>query len=115
MVPYLLGNRLVRELGLSTAAVYDQLYDLCREKERKNADYHDGCFWVRIPYRDFPRVFPYLSDGTVAKAFRKLRDKGLVIVGHYDETGIHGERGGHVNWYALPLNPPACRPENVLY
>lgn len=115
MVPYLLESRMVREVGLSTAAVYDRLYDLCREQERKTADYHDGCFWVRIPHRDFPRVFPFLSKNTVGKALRKLRDKGLVIVGHYDETGIHGKGGSPVNWYALPQDPSACRPENVLY
>lgn len=114
MVPYLLESRLVREMGISAAAVYDQLYDLCREKERKNADYHDGYFWVRIPYSDFPRVFPYLSDGTVFKALRKLRDKGLVIVDHFDETGIHRKRGSSANWYALTQSTSACRPENVL-
>lgn len=115
MVPYLLEDSLARELGLSTAAVYDRLYDLCREKERKTADYHDGYFWVRIPYKDFPRVFPFLSAGTVAKALRKLRDEGLVMVGYYDETGIHRKRGGPVNWYALTRRTSACRSENVLY
>lgn len=115
MVPYSLEDSLVRKLGLSTAAVYDRLYDLCREQERKTSGYHDGCFWVRIPYKDFPRVFPFLSAGTAAKALRKLRDEGLVMVGHYDESGVHGKRGGPVNWYALTRNTSACCLENVLY
>lgn len=115
MVPYSLEGRLVRELGLSAAVVYERLYDLCREQERKASDYHDGYFWIRMPHSVFRRVFPYLSDSTVSNALRKLRDEGLIIVGHYDETGIHRKRGCSANWYALTRDPSACRPENVLY
>lgn len=31
---------------------------------------------------------------TVDRALRKLRDEGLVVIGHYDEGN------GTVNWYA---------------
>lgn len=87
--------RLADELGLSAAVVYGRLCDLCQEKARKNADYHDGFFWVRLRYRDFLRVFPFLSESTVSKAIKKLREEGLVRVGHYDENG------GSANWYTV--------------
>lgn len=96
------------KLGVSTAAVYERLHDLCEEKARRNADYHDGLFWVRLPHSDFPGVFPYLSSTTVSKALRKLRDEGLVMVGHYDETN------GVTNWYATICDSSACRLGNVL-
>ena len=97
---YSLEIELVRELGISTAAVYDRLYDLCHEKAERNADCHDGLFWVRIPVKDFHRVFPFLSTPTIAKALRRLREEGLVRVGHYDGAGIRGGRGSSSNWYA---------------
>ena len=36
--------KLVRKLGLHTTVVYEVLHDLCEEKARLNADYHDGLF-----------------------------------------------------------------------
>ena len=94
MVKHSLEVKLVDELGIPTAVVYEVLHDLCQEQEKKNVGYHDGRFWVRMPCRDFPKVFPYLHSSTVFKAIRKLRDEGLVIVGHYDETN------SVVNWYS---------------
>lgn len=85
---------LVKKLGVRTAAVYERLHDLCEEKARLNADYHDGLFWVRMPYKDFPKIFPYMSETTVAHAVRKLKAEGLIVVGHYDE------RNSVTNWYA---------------
>lgn len=75
-----------------TAAVYDRIYDLCQEQKKKHANYHDGCFWVRLPRKDFPRIFPCLSASTVDKSIRKLRNEGLVRkVNHC-----------RVSWYTIP-------------
>lgn len=92
---------LAKRLGVSTAAVYDRLCDLCLERERNAVGYHDGRFWVRIPSKDFPKVFPFLSAGTVSKALRRLRDEDLVMVGHYDRASVYGGRHGLVNWYTI--------------
>lgn len=86
---------LIKKLGISTTVVYEGLHDLCEEKARCNANYHDGRVWIRLPYKDFPEVFPYLHPATVAKALGKLRDEGLVMVAHYDE------HNSLVNWYAI--------------
>ena len=103
MVRYPLAPRLAKakELGVSTAAVYERLYDLCQERAERAVDYHDGRFWVRMPHKDFPRIFPYLSGGTVSESLRKLRKTGLVMVGHYDGVGGRRRGDGHVNWYAV--------------
>lgn len=85
---------MAKELGLAPAIVYDCLFRFCNEQARHNADYHDGLFWVRIPQRVFPQIFPYASVDTIARAIGKLVDEGLVMVGHYDENN------GTTNWYA---------------
>lgn len=85
---------MAKELGLAPAIVHDCLHTLCAEKARLNADYHDGFFWVRIPQKAFPQIFPYASIDTIARAISKLVDEGLVIVDHYDENN------GTTNWYA---------------
>jgi hypothetical protein len=88
---YSLELELAERLGLSTAAVYDRLYDLCLEKRQEHCDCYDGCYWIRMPSKDFPRVFPYLHPSTVSKALRKLRDEGL----------IRTVRHGRVCWYTI--------------
>lgn len=50
--------KLVKRLGSSTAAVYVQLYDLYRRQRRRQGHFHAGRYWVRMPYKDFPRMFP---------------------------------------------------------
>lgn len=94
MIKHSVETVLVNKFGVRTAVVYERLHDLCAEKARLNVDYHDGLFWVRMPCKEFRRVFPYMSGTTVSKAIKRLKDEGLVMVGHYDE------RNSLVNWYA---------------
>ena len=111
---YSVETRLAREFGVATAAVYDRLYELCREKAERHADLHDGRFWVRIPSKDFPRVFPFLSTDTVSKALRRLRDEDLVTVGHYDRPKGHDGTGGLANWYAITKHVGVSSAERVI-
>lgn len=84
-------SKLVDRLGFSTAAVYVQLYDLYRKQRRQQHHFHDGCYWVRMPYKDFPRMFPVLPAAIVSKALGKLEDEGLLRMVHY----------GRLSWYTI--------------
>lgn len=83
--------KLVHKLGFSTAAVYIQLYDLYRRQRKRQGHYHDHRYWVRMPYDDFPRMFPELPEAIVSKALRELEDKGLLRMVHC----------GRLSWYAI--------------
>lgn len=85
---------LAKEVGLNAAIIHERLHDLCAEKARNNVDYHDGSFWVRIPQKKLPELFPYMPPTAVLRAMKKLTDGGYVLVGHYDED--HNS----TNWYA---------------
>lgn len=84
-------SELVDRLGFSTAAVYAPLYDLYRKQRRQQRHFHDGRYWVRMPYEDFPRMFPDLPAAIVSKALKKLEDEGLLRMVHY----------GRLSWYAI--------------
>lgn len=96
MIKHSSEAKLVKKLGLHTTVVYEVLHDLCKEKASLNDDYHDGLFWVRCPRKFLRRTFPYMDITTVDRAIRKLRNEGLIVIGHYDENN------GTVNWYATP-------------
>lgn len=97
--------KLVDGLGSGTAAVYVQLYYLYRRQRRRQHHYHVGHYWVRMPYEDFPRMFPYLSADGVSEALGKLEDKGLLRMVHY----------GSLSWYVISKCSSACRPKTMLY
>lgn len=84
-------SELVDSLGFSAAAVYAPLYDLYRKQRRRQHHYHAGCYWVRMPYKDFPRMFPELPAVIVSKALEKLEDEGLLRMVH----------SGPYSWYAI--------------
>lgn len=98
-------SELVDRLGFSATAVYVQLYDLYRKQRRQQRHYHAGCYWVRMPYEDFPRMFPELSDAIISEALGKLEDEGLLRMVHY----------GNLSWYVISQYTSACRPKTVLY
>lgn len=97
--------KLVDELGQGTADVYVQLYDLYRKQRRRQRHYHAGHYWVRMPYNDFPRMFPCLSADGVSEALGRLEDRGLLRMVHY----------GSLSWYTISLCSSACRPKTMLY
>nr|UVM85704.1 MAG: replication initiator protein A [Bacteriophage sp.] len=84
-------SKLVNRLGFSAASVYVPLYKLYRKQRRRQGHFHDGRYWVRMPYDDFPRMFPELPAVIVSKALEKLEDEGLLRMVHY----------GRLSWYAI--------------
>lgn len=83
--------KLADRLGFVTAAVYAELYDLYRKQRKRQRHFHAGRYWVRMPYEDFPRMFPDLSKPLVSEALRRLEDRGLLKMVHY----------GSLSWYAM--------------
>lgn len=84
-------EKLVDMLGFSAAYVYAPLYDLYRKQRRRQRHFHAGRYWVRMPYEDFPRMFPDLPACIVSKALEKLEDVGLLRMVHY----------GRLSWYVM--------------
>jgi hypothetical protein len=83
--------KLSERLGFSAAAVYAPLYDHYRKQRRRQRHFHDGRYWVRMPYDDFPRMFPDLPATIVSNAIGRLEDKGLLRMVHY----------GPLSWYTM--------------
>lgn len=83
--------KLTDRLGYSTAAVYVQLYDHYRKQRKRQGHFHAGRYWVRMPYKDFPRMFPNLSEVIVSEALERLEDEGLFSIVRY----------GRFSWYVM--------------
>lgn len=84
---------LAQEIGLRPAIVYETIVHICEEDACSVFAY--GMTWTRLPMSRLRKIFPYMSDDTIARCIRKLRSEGLIDVEHYDEYE------GGANWYAL--------------
>lgn len=86
---------LAEEIGVRPALIYDFLCAVCIDKSRHMVDIYDGVAWARLPMRDLKRIFPYMGKESIRGSIKKLVDRGMVNVGHYDElpTGV--------NWYSV--------------
>ena len=86
---------LAEEIGVRPAIIYDFLYAVCLDKSRHGVDIHDGVAWASPPMRDLKRIFHYMSNDSISRSIKKLVERGMVNVGHYDElpTGT--------NWYSV--------------
>lgn len=83
--------KVAKRLGVSAADVYVQLYNLYRKQRKRQGHFHAGRYWVRMPYDDFPRMFPELPATAVSEILGELEDKGLLRMVHY----------GRLSWYAI--------------
>lgn len=86
---------LAEEIGVRPELVYDFLCAVCLDKSRHMVDIHDGVAWVRLSMRDLKRIFPYMCKGSISDSIKKLVDRGMVNVGHYDEYP------SGANWYSV--------------
>lgn len=50
-----------------------------------------GRYWVRMPYEDFPRMFPELPAANVSKGLERIEEEGLLRMIH----------DGRLSWYAM--------------
>lgn len=92
---HILEATTAEEIGVRPALIYDFLCAVCLDKSRHEVDIHDGVAWVRLPMRVLKRIFPYMSEGSISSSIKKLVDKGMVNVGHYDEYPPCA------NWYSV--------------
>lgn len=90
-----LAATLAEEIGVRPALIYDFLCAVCLDKSRHNVDVHDGVAWARLPMSDLKRIFPYMSEDTISRSIKKLVDRDMVHVGHYDEYPTT------TNWYSV--------------
>lgn len=96
--------KLAARMGYPQATVYARLYDLYRKQRRLQKHFHAGHYWVRMPYDDFPRMFPELSSAAVRDILGELEDGGWLRMVHY----------GPLSWYVTSRKPMACLPKNVV-
>jgi hypothetical protein len=90
---------LAKMIGLNEAIVLNQIYYWISVNKKQNRNFHDGKYWCYNSIREWQEEnFPFWSYKTVERIFYSLRNKGLVLVGNYNNR-----RNGSTStkWYTV--------------
>lgn len=91
---------LANAIGLNETILLQQIHYWCcnyaQNGKVKNNHYHDGQYWVYNSIDQWTEQLPWAGESTTERAVRKLREKGLIIVGYYS----HGNRN-RTTWYRI--------------
>ncbi|MGL5440341.1 MAG: hypothetical protein ACRDA4_08215 [Filifactoraceae bacterium] len=86
--PLVVDKELAKIIGLNEAIVLQQIeYWININAKSKNSDYtfKAGFQWTYNSISDWQEEFPFWSYDTVKRTLKKLRDKGILITGNYNE------------------------------
>lgn len=93
----LINTQLAVEIGLNEAIVLRQVYYWVEHYETEKKNFKDGKYWVYNSMKQWRSDnFPFMSEKTIERAFKSLREKELILVGDYSS-----DRMKRPNWYTI--------------
>ncbi len=93
----ILNTQLAVEIGLNEAIVLRQVYYWVEHYEAEKKNFRDGKYWVYNSMKQWRADnFPFMSEKTIERAFKSLREKELILVGDYSS-----DRMKRPNWYTV--------------
>lgn len=88
---------IAKVVGLNAAVVFNHiLYWLRINARKKDAEKHDGKYWMYETQKQMADFFEYLSEDDVCRAIKKLLDEGLIIKGNFNKTPFD-----KTSWYTI--------------
>lgn len=100
--PIMVSQELAVLIGLNEAIVLQQVHYWCCLNEKTRKNYRNGFYWTYMSYPDWnTKEFPWWGITTVKTTFRNLENKGLLISGVFNKSGMDRTKWYRVNYDAL--------------
>lgn len=98
-----------RILGLTQAVIYYQLRYWINFNEKRNQNYHDGCYWTFFNIKNLEDLLGVPSK-TLYDNLIKLESKGYIKTGNYNKLKFD-----RTKWYALTETKPLEVDKDIPY
>lgn len=82
--PLVLDRKLACIIGLNEALVLGQIHYWLEKNKECNRNFHEGRYWTYNTIKDWQEEFPFWSESTIKRIFKKLRDMELIIVDNFN-------------------------------
>ena len=96
----IITRELAEKVGLNEAHVLQQLH-YWLERSKNEAEGH---YWVYNSYSDWQKQFPFFSERTIRRVFKKLEDEGYVISGNYNKMAMDKTKWYRINYDLLNMS-----------
>lgn len=85
-----------KEYGIAEAVLINHFQFWIAKNKANGTNFHDGRYWTFNSQKAMLELFPYLSQKSIRTVLQHLTDRGVIIVGNYNDNLYN-----RTNWYAF--------------
>ena len=85
-----------KEYGIAEAVLINHFQFWIAKNKANGTNFHDGRHWTFNSQKAMLELFPYLSQKSIRTVLQHLTDRGVIIVGNYNDNLYN-----RTNWYAF--------------
>lgn len=85
-----------KEYGIAEAVLINHFQFWITKNKANCTNFHDGRYWTFNSQKAMLELFPYLSQKSIRTVLQHLTDRGVIIVGNYNDNLYN-----RTNWYAF--------------
>ena len=82
--PLVIDKKIAKAIGLNQAMILQQVHYWLELNKKNKRNFHEGRHWTYNTINEWQEEFPFWSRETVKRAFNKLRELGLILVGNFN-------------------------------
>ena len=82
--PLVIDKKIAKAIGLNQAMILQRVHYWLELNKKNKRNFHDGRHWTYNTINEWQEEFPFWSKETVKRAFNKLRQLGLILVGNFN-------------------------------
>lgn len=87
---------IAKEYGIMEAVLINHFQFWIAKNKANGVNWHDGRHWTFNSQKAILELFPYISRQSFRTAIQHLTDRGVIMIGNYNETQYD-----RTNWYAF--------------
>ena len=84
------------KFGLEEAILFQHIQYWVEKNKANEKNFYNGRYWTYNSTKAFEKMFPYMTQRTIARKLQNLIDKGLILTGNYNEN-----KYDRTLWYSL--------------
>lgn len=87
---------IAKEYGLEEAILFQHIAYWIEKNKANEKNFFDGKYWTYYSAKAFERMFPYMTQRTIARKLKKLIEQGLIVTGNYNK-----QKYDRTLWYSI--------------
>ena len=87
---------IAKEYGIAEAILFYNIAFWEKQNRLNNNNCFEGKYWTYNTLKAYAGLFYFISEATIKRALKHLKDEGLILAGNFDD-----DRFNHTNYYTV--------------